>query len=308
MADKHARTSAGEAHSYLLTRSSLDDYLTFMGDYAVGEDGMDRGTQANAWKVAAARMAELQESEAEKADQGEIAPLTPSQRALTKHVEADPIFQRAFNDATYEIALVNLDQVIISQKLVSLKHIRRLQEQLGRQPTPEALFKFCLPYDRQPPPHRASRIGDAEFAFLSESNDLRFQEAVLLKPEQIKGFQAMGPIAGVVALVVGYGSNYLNVLSVNGRLVLNNGNHRACALWQMGLRQVPCIVQTITHPDELEVHAPRAVRRSPSFYLTEPRPPLLGDYFDPVLSRTVQLALTSKQVRLEYSVEEKDMP
>ena len=76
----------------------------------------------------------------------------------------------------------------------------------------------------------------------------------------------------------------------------------------MGLRQVPCIVQTIEHPDEIDVHAPRAVRRNPELYLTEARPPLLGDYFDPVLARKVQLALTSKQVRLDYSVEEKDMP
>jgi hypothetical protein len=130
----------------------------------------------------------------------------------------------------------------------------------------------------------------------------------MLRPDQLVGYQATGPVAGVIALVVGFGSNYLNVLEIGGRMILNNGHHRACALWEMGIRRVPCVLQTITHPDEIEVHAPRAVRRSPAFYLTEPRPPLLRDYFDPVLSRRVPLGLTTKQVRLKYSVEEKDMP
>ena len=42
--------------------------------------------------------------------------------------------------------------------------------------------------------------------------------------------------------------------------------------------------------------------------LTDPRPPVLKDYFDPALTRTVRLALTSKMVRVSYAVEEKDMP
>jgi hypothetical protein len=185
---------------------------------------------------------------------------------------------------------------------------RRLQRELGPKPGPEALFKFCLPYERPTPTFRTSRIGDDEFAFVSESSDLRFLEAVPLRPDQLVGYQASGPVAGVVALVVGFGSNYLNVLSINGRLVLNNGNHRACSLWSAGIRRVPCVVQTITHPDEIDVHAPRAVKRNPDFYLTEPRPPLLGDYFDPVLGRKLNVALTRKQVRVSYSVDEKDMP
>ena len=70
-------------------------------------------------------------------------------------------------------------------------------------------------------------------------------------------------MAGVIALVVGFGANYLHVLATHDRLVLNNGHHRACALYAQGVREVPCVVQTIVHPDELEVHAPRPVRPPP---------------------------------------------
>jgi len=298
----------GEEHAYLLARSPLDDYLGFMADYAADAAGADRRRLVAEWKAAADRMEELRAATPDRADRAEIDPLPPGLRPLVAHVEADPVFRRAFSDAEYEIAVVDLDAVVVSQKLVSLEHVRRLQAQLGPDPSSEALFRFCLPFDRRPPDHRASRIGDDEFAFVSESSDLRFLEAVMLRPDQVTGYQAVGPVAGVVALVVGFGSNYLNVLSIGERLILNNGNHRACALFDLGVRRVPCVVQTLTHPDEIDVHAPRAVKRNPDFYLTEPRPPLLADYFDPVLSRRVNVALTRKQVRVGYSVEEKDMP
>lgn len=298
----------GEEHSYLLARSSLDDFLSFMSDYATDAAASDRGRLVAVWKAAAERMEHLRDTDPEHADGATIEPLALALRPLIARVEADPIFKRAFNDAPYEIATVDLDPVVASQKLVCLEHVRRLQAQLGQNPSAEALFRFCLPFDREPPDHRASRIGDDEFAFVSESSDLRFLEAVKLRPDQITGYQPVGPIAGVVALVVGFGSNYLNVLSINGRHILNNGNHRACALWDAGIRRVPCVVQTLTHPDEIDVHAPRAVKRDPELYLTGPRPPLVGDYFDPVLAHRHFVALTRKQVRVSYSIEEKDMP
>ena len=218
------------------------------------------------------------------------------------------MFRRGFSDAEYHFAIVDLNRVVVSQKLVCIDHLRRLRERLDPKPSPEQLFRFCMPFDCEPPEQGSSRIGDDEFAFVAQSNDIRFLEAVMLRPDQVTGYQATGPVAGIIAMVVGYGSNYLNVLDIDGRLVLNNGHHRACALWELGVRQVPCVVQTISHPDEIEVHAPRAVRRDPAFYLTDPRPPLLGDYFDPILSRRVNVALTTKQVRVRYSIEEKDMP
>lgn len=305
---QQADSPAGEEHAYLIARSSLDDYLSFLADYAADGSGTDRRRNVAEWKAAANRMEELRAAEPDRADGTAIDPLPPALRPLAARVEADPVFRRAFADAEYEIAVIDLDRVVVSQKLVSLEHVLRLQRELGPNPAGEALFRFCLPMDRRPPAVRFSRIDDEEFAFVSPSNDLRFLEAVPLRPDQISGYQAAGPVAGVIALVVGFGSNYLNVLSIDGRLVLNNGNHRACALWQAGVRRVPCVVQTITHPDEIEVHAPRAVQRNPAFYLTDPRPPLLGDYFDPVLSRRVGVALTHKQVRVGYTVEEKDMP
>ncbi len=301
-------TAGGEEHACLLSRSSLDEYLTFMAGYASDGSGRDREQLTVEWKSAAARMDVLRATEPDRADRQRPDNLPSNWRRLVPNVEADPVFRAAFAEGDCQISVVDLDRVVVSQKLVCLDHVRRLRSDLGPKPAPDALFRFCLPYDRAAIEHRASRIGDEEFAFVSKSSDLRFLDATLLRPEQVTGYQATGPVAGIIALVVGYGSNYLNVLDVDGRMILNNGHHRACALWEAGLRKVPCVVQTIAHPDELEVHAPRAVQRNPAFYLTDPRPPLLGDYFDPTLSRRVPIALTTKQVRVRYTIEELDMP
>jgi hypothetical protein len=305
-----APAGAGEEHLYLLPRSPLGDYLTFMTSWPVGAADADRGQLADEWMAADRRMGELREAEPDWADVGPdgARPLPAALQPLADRAAEDQLFRRAFEDATWHLGMVDLARLVVSQKLVSLRHVQRLQDRLGPSPTAEDVFRFCLPFDRVAPACRAGRVGDEEFAFVSESNDLRFLDAVLLRPDQLTGYRPTGPVAGVVALVVGFGANYLHVLSVNGRLVLNNGHHRACALYASGVREVPCVVQTVAHSQELDVHAPRAVRRNPDFYLSEPRPPALKDYFDPVLVRRLWLALTTKEVRVRYSFEEMDMP
>src|SRR5205085_5385811 len=98
------------------------------------------------------------------------------------------------------------------------------------------LYRVCLPIDHPTVPHRAGYVADNTYVFVSESNDIRFLDSVVLNPEQVVHYQSHGPIAGVLGLVVGYGSNYLNAIAAEGRLVLNNGSHRAYALRDLGVR------------------------------------------------------------------------
>jgi hypothetical protein len=308
MKKKSPQPLAGENHFFLLNRVSLDEYLSFMASYPVDAASLDRRQLAEEWRSAHDLMEQLRESEATWADEPAIHALPDVVKPLVEKVKHDPIFAKAYGDAPVEFGLVELDRLVVSQKLVCAEHLDRLQALLGPKPEPDALFRFCLPYDHPPSPFRAGRVNDDTFAFHSESSDLRFLDAVLLQPEQISGYQAMGPVAGVIALFVGFGSNYLNVIEVEGRLLLNNGHHRACALRHMGLTHAPVVIQRAANMEELDVLAPRAVRRNPDFYLRSPRPPVLKDYFDPRLCQHVRLAMSTKQVRIGYSVEELDMP
>jgi len=303
-----AQAHAADPTSYLYGHGSLKHFLGYMTSRPVDAHEADTRRLSDDWRVAHEHARRLRRSEASWADEPPVYALPHGMAALVHRVHADPFFQKTFSYVPVEIGLVELDRLVVCQNLTNLTQVERLKAQLGPRPSQEQVFRACLPYDHPTPPHQLARLSGRTFAFASDTNDLRFLDAVALGPEHLAGYQAFGPIAGVVALVVGYGSNYLNVLSLEGRLVLNNGNHRAYALHELGVFQVPCVIQKISDREELNVLAHHELRRYADDYLREPRPPVLKDYFDPKLSRVVHLPRTSRHIRVSYSVEEIDMP
>jgi hypothetical protein len=106
--------------------------------------------------------------------------------------------------------------------------------------------------------------------------------------------------------MVGFGSNFLNVVSVDRRLILNNGSHRAYALRELGITHVPCIVQVVSRREELELFPP--VYANPDLYLKSARPPLLKDYFNDELRKIVRVPRKLRQIRAVVQFEQVDMP
>src|SRR5262249_4350786 len=133
-------------------------------------------------------------------------------------------------------------------------------------------------------------------------------ETVHLLPEQLKDYQSVGPVAAAVGLVVGFGSNYLNAISSESRLVLNNGHHRVYALRELGVTHVPCIIHHVQRREELNVVAAGTLLRNPDAYLKVARPPVLKDYFDARLCRRVHLVAVRKQVKITFTIEESEIP
>ena len=86
---------------------------------------------------------------------------------------------------------------------------------------------------------------------------------MVLAPDQVTGYRPFGPVAGVVGLVVGFGSGYLNVIACEGRLVLNNGYHRAYALRELGVTHAPAVVQEVQRADEVGAAGGTAVPAEP---------------------------------------------
>jgi hypothetical protein len=301
-------TPAAEDHVYLIAGVSLRDYLHFMTTEPVGAGAADRAALAAGWRAAQDRLARLRRAEEDWADDVRPLPLPAGLEPLAAGVAADPVFQTAFADVPSRVALVELDRLVVTQKAIHLAQVRRLKDRLGTDPTPEQVFRVCLPADHPTADWRVSRVGSDAVVFVSHSDDLRFHEAVVLAPGQVTGHRPFGPVAGVVGLVVGFGSGYLNVIACEGRLVLNNGYHRAYALRELGVTHVPAVVQQVRRADELGAAAGGPLRRNPDPYLRSPRPPVLKDYFDPELRSVVRLVPTARHVRVRYTVEEVDLP
>lgn len=143
---------------------------------------------------------------------------------------------------------------------------------------------------------------------MSPSNDLRFLGSMELKSNNVKDCAPLGDLVGVLGLAVGFGSNFLNATRVGKRLILNNGSHRAYALRKMGITHVPCIIEHVETRDELEVVATSDIVRHANFFMKNPRPSMLKDYFNPLLHKIMPVHRRLRQVTLKFEVEETYVP
>ena len=272
---------------WLLGRPTLRHYLDFVEDRMVGGENADRRALIDEWRAANDYYYELEESEAGIANEVECRDLDAALLPLAEQVMADPRFRRSFNILPTSISMVELDRLMVYQHHVDGRFVEILQSRLGVAPDPKTVFHFCLPLNRQEAPIRSQRFGSSRYVFWSESRDFRFLRLILLRPDQICNHDMSGPIGGVVGLVVGYGSNFLNAIQADNRLLLNNGYHRACAMRAAGITHAPCIIETVSRREELDMVATSDVSKTPSLYFKAPRPPLLKDFFDPRLTESM---------------------
>jgi len=219
-------------------------------------------------------------------------------------VRADPRFRRTFNTLPTTFGMVELDSLIIYQIHVTRNFVDARAARIGTAPEPEALFNMCLPLGEPEAPVQINKVGSRRYVFRSQSTDLRFHEPALLRSEQMTGYESFGAIAGVVGLVVGFSSNFLNVVQVGKRMLLHNGYHRACAMRALGITHAPCIIQTASRADELQVTVNDRVAGDPEFYFESARPPLLRDYFDPRIYKLLPIRTRRRQIEVNFEIKD----
>ncbi len=294
-----------DEHVFLLGRPSMRQYLSFVTDLAI--DPADEQELAAEWRQAAKIIARREVEEAGIADKPSIEPLPKSLSAVRDALGEDPSFQ-SFNLVTTEVAMVRLDDMVVYQKHINLEFTKQLRLKLGKNPSEEAIFRTCLPFDHPSPPVRYMRTNSNTFVFLSPSNDIRYLGSLQLKSENLVGVDVPANMVACIGLAVGFGSNFLNAIHCENRLVLNNGSHRAFALREMGITHAPCIVQHVESREELKAVASSDLRRNPDQYLRGPRPSMMKDYFDPELRKVVPCQRRLRQVRVKYFSDESDLP
>lgn len=292
---------------YLIGRPTLKNYIRFARSNAVKPPGA--GALADQWRAACALVGRLARSEAGRADDPPIVgiPVREHEPLLSEFLK-NPLVRHGFNLVPTEVAFVELDRLVVSQKHIDLDHARRLEESLGRNPGPEQVFRACLVSDQPRPPVTWGRTGDGRYVFMSPSNDLRYLGPMSMKPRHIRGIPPPGDVVGVIGMAVGFGSNLLSAIHVENRLILHNGSHRAYALRKIGIKNVPCIVQHVSSRDELEIVGASEVRRHPERYLEDPRPSMFADYFNPGLHTVMRVQPRLRQITVKVNVEETYVP
>jgi hypothetical protein len=294
-------------HVFLMGRPPMSEFLGVVSSQ-VNYDASHITQLADDWRLANKRILELQQSQGNAADKPAYKDVPEKIKALAEQALADEIFQRSFNVVKPVVRMVELDTLVVSQKHINLNHVEELKKQFGNKPTDETIFKTCIPLEHPMPDISASRVSANSFVFVSPSADLRVLDSTLLKPNQIKNYHTSGPMAAMLGVAVGTGSNCLNAMFVNGRMILNNGSHRAYALRSMGITHAPCIVQQVTNKDELDIVATAEFLQNPAAFIEAPRPAMLKDYFNSQLIKILPVQRKTRQIKISYTIETMDVP
>jgi hypothetical protein len=294
---------------YLTGRPMLEHFLNFMAGRAV--DPPRHGTLIDQWHEANSIVQELQKSEDGRADNPAFVSLLEfgdEYEPLLTELLKDPILQNSFNAVPTQLALVELDSLVVYQKDVNVTHTSRIEQRLKDSLDREVIFRACLPPDHPRPPCRWAKVKDDVYTFVSPSRDLRFLDAVGLESGDVNGYSSSGDMVGMIGAAVGFGSNFLNAIYLENRLILNNGTHRAYALRRLGVTHVPCIVQHVPSREALEVVASGDILKDPDRLLRHPRPTMLPDYLDPRLHIITPVRRRLRQITVRVEVTESYLP
>ena len=285
---------------WLVGQPQLADHLDFVAKKVTGGELIDPRALVDEWRIANDIYHELSVSEAGLAERIDCRPLPKSLRPLEQAVRDNGWFRRSFAELPTEFAMVELDKLIVSQTHVERGHHDAVAATIGRDL--KKRFHFCIPLERELPPVRTQRLSDHRWLFSSFSTDFRERTPMLLRGDQLRDLGVDGPVAAMLGLPVGFGSNFMSAVRSGKRIVLQNGYHRAYALRRVGITHAPCILEDVTRKDELRVGGDDEVNADPEFYFAQPRPPLLKDFFDPRLAKLLPVRPIETVVEVEIKV------
>lgn len=267
----------------------------------------DRGLLANRWRKASLEYQRLAKSEAGAADNADIQPLPKGTQGHVAKLIKLPGVRRTFDTVPVAFGMVELDKLVISQYSMTQWVVDRI---VDRHPAPVSalrLMELCLPLKAPEADFRLVEKSGRNFTFIADAHDMRFLDAQVLDPRDVQLAQTKGHPKAVVALSVGFSTNFINGVRYNNRVAINNGHHRVLALRQMGFTHAPCLIQPCQSEEDLGQAATGELCDNVELYFRSPRPPMLRDYDNPKLTLSVQAPRMLRVVTLKVEVQRHQM-
>ena len=294
---------ASTREQFLLGPRHLDELLDEVGALGLSAPVPDRGALTDLWRAGQKEYARLALEEADVANGAVIRPLPKSMaKHIAQLVELEGV-RRTFDTVPVAFGLVPLDALIVSQYSMTQAVVDRIAAAHPAPISPKRLVELCLPLKAPAANFRLAGRSEREFTFVADAHDMRFLDAQVLEPANVQQAPVMGHPQAVVALSVGFSANLLNTVRYNGRIALNNGHHRALALRAMGLTHAPCLIQPCGSMEDLQQAASREILNNADLYFDSPRPPLLRDFDNPLLTHSFAAPRMRRVVTLKLEVQ-----
>lgn len=287
----------------LLGPTELDNALRFVAQLPGNGPRPDPGAVADAWRAAARIWSDLAQREAGCADEPGIRPLPAALRDWGERLAAVEAVRQTFDTVPVALGLVELDRLVISQYSLTRAVVERIRATLPRRPGPRRLAALCLPCEPGQADFRLAYRSEREYVFVSDTHDMRLLDTRVLGAAELCAAAVQGHVQAQVCASIGFSANLVNAVRYRGRVVLNNGHHRAHALRAMGITHIPCLIQACGSEQELRQAATREIVDNSALYFEAPRPPLLRDFDHPGLTLAVQAPRLRRQVRVSIHVD-----
>ncbi|WP_418316850.1 hypothetical protein [Piscinibacter sakaiensis] len=313
IANPDASRDAHVNELHLLGVPPMTQYIGHVRRRVIGGDALPEGRLIDQWRAAARHYEEIAVREAGEAECATIEPIAADRQPHIDNITAAPDFEEGFGSIPVAFGMVELDRLVVFQQRVSLDHAARFSRAIAAadndRAREDALFGICLPLEADPPPVVSCNAGSGKYVFQSDLADLRAFSPRLISDATARTLlTSNGHAQAGIAVPIGFGARHLNVVRLAGRMVLNNGYHRAYALREAGFTHVPCVIQAISHTSELAYAGGSSLIDNFDQLFEMPRPPLFRDFFDPQLTTRLKLQRTRKQVLISVSIETLRVP
>jgi len=291
-----------------------DSYLSYLNLYAayskkhvsnliknkcIDEEINNSGEILQSWLDATESLRQIEKQENGAADNCEISEINSG---LIEAIRQNPSIKNTFSSDVLDFGMVEIDNIIAPQRDVLLDYVDELTKKIPKNPSEDELLKFCLIPEQQVPKPKPTRKDSSSFYFSTPSHDFRFLGGFLKKEitkEDVDSTKVGGFPTHAIVLFVGYGVGCMNAISVNGRVILNNGFHRAYALRKKGITKVPLLLKKIGNAD---LDFPNDVHGLKKDYLLKhSRPILVKDFFNDDLVRVFKRKKNTTLVNIKWN-------
>jgi len=275
------------------TKKSL---IAYIKNNCIESELEDLSTTYRKWIDASHYFKAIQKTEEGVADDCEISEVKSLMvTALFNH----PMIKYSFSNEEIEFKMVDIDNMIVTQSDLILDYVDKLEAEIPNPPSEESLLKYCLTPEKKVHRPKAKRKDTHSYLFSSPSKDFRFLGGFLKKQltkDDLDAIKVGGFPTHAIMLVVGYGVFSMSAYQVGGRIIFNNGFHRAYALRKKGVKKIPMIIIHRTKSD-----FPEQLREFKKDYLlNDPRPVLMKDFFNDDLVREFKHKPTTTIINLKW--------